>query len=406
MKAILFASFLITSLFAKTFPVNIREGKKIITKQLELENLESEKVFEGKYFKIVKALETDAVSFSDNQETIKRAATVYYHLNIARDYFKAIMPQNQELDKQMIIRIEKVRKWDSSIHSVKGEYQYNGSLSVPASSTLANIGEEICYGENNSDCKIVEPWENEIWFFAPKLIKESSTVEMATNYIDSPGYKKMLLGNLLYADFTQFMFSAFQKEMVDDLLIEQHLYSMAMSIGLTAVLPKVLKYSAKLFKTKRFLDSAMIPEIIYHEYSHIALSTFLSLGNSTAIGEGFSNYFAYKMSKVKKLGANSKKYYKGELPKKINSKVLYSIEQDAVQSLAWGSFTFSLLGKLDVALGEESEVILLKSLEYLNGHSNLRFDFTKAVLSAIDEVGKNKLALKIAALNVFQEKGL
>src|SRR5665647_2012988 len=41
-----------------------------------------------------------------------------------------------------------------------------------------------------------------------------------------------------------------------------------------------------------WLDTALVPEIIYHEYSHAALSDRLVLSHSTAVIEGMADFFA------------------------------------------------------------------------------------------------------------------
>src|SRR5690606_1307067 len=49
------------------------------------------------------------------------------------------------------------------------------------------------------------------------------------------------------------------------------------------------------------LDSALVPEIIYHEYSHVALSDHLVLSHSTAVIEGMADIFAGFIGNTSKL---------------------------------------------------------------------------------------------------------
>ncbi len=53
---------------------------------------------------------------------------------------------------------------------------------------------------------------------------------------------------------------------------------------------------------------ALVPEIIYHEYAHIALSDSLELTHSTAVIEGMADFFAGKIGGNHKLAMHIKKH--------------------------------------------------------------------------------------------------
>jgi len=55
-----------------------------------------------------------------------------------------------------------------------------------------------------------------------------------------------------------------------------------------------------------WLDTALIPEIIYHEYAHAALSDHLVLSHSTAIIEGMADFFAGQIAGSPKLAKHIK----------------------------------------------------------------------------------------------------
>lgn len=65
----------------------------------------------------------------------------------------------------------------------------------------------------------------------------------------------------------------------------------------------------RLFTRKWYwLDTALVPEVIYHEYAHAALSDYLVLSHSTAIIEGMADFFAGQIAHSPELAKNIKKY--------------------------------------------------------------------------------------------------
>jgi hypothetical protein len=155
-----------------------------------------------------------------------------------------------------------------------------------------------------------------------------------------------------------------------------------------------------------YLDSAMIPEISIHEFAHIALSPVFGLKRSTALNEGYANYFAYRISGLKKLGSRAGKYNLSDAPKSALNRAKYSIDQELLKQAAYGSFTLSLLYQLEHALGDEGETILTRTLSYLTPDSTLKNDFTEEVKQAIQDVGSTPRAQWFAAKAVFLERGL
>lgn len=78
--------------------------------------------------------------------------------------------------------------------------------------------------------------------------------------------------------------------------------SVAWSVGSFAMM-KIAIVSAKkldrLFMEKYYyLDTALIPEVIYHEYSHYVLQDYLVLSHSTGVVEGLADYFAGEIASM------------------------------------------------------------------------------------------------------------
>src|SRR5690606_35171007 len=84
-------SLLVSVVEAQTsFKVLLRQERshRIYYTHVELPNLESTDSFDGKYFKIVKGKNKEAIPFDEeDHDILLRAATVYYHLNMARDFW-------------------------------------------------------------------------------------------------------------------------------------------------------------------------------------------------------------------------------------------------------------------------------------------------------------------------------
>ena len=66
------------------------------------------------------------------------------------------------------------------------------------------------------------------------------------------------------------------------------------------------------------LDSAMVPEIIYHEFTHVAMSDYIPLTGSFAVSEGIANYFASVISGNTEIAGKLGEYGKNIEPLKID----------------------------------------------------------------------------------------
>lgn len=375
-------------------PVQVRVGKKLKIQDKTLTDLEIENSFDGKYFKIVEAMETEAINFDDDPQVVFRAATVYFHLMKARNYFKNLNTSVdfQNLDEKITIRIDQIYEYSPDNHYKKHE-QYNGASSIGKSGRLAS-----------------KEWGREIWFNKAKKIKRKSALYSAGSYIDSRQFKNALLGQMLIQDLVSFSNDWLVKgQYFTGLDAQSHLYSMALTIGLVELIPKGIGLFGKYVKQRYYLDTALIPEIIYHEYAHQALEPYLELRKVTAITEGYPNYFASKISGLNKLGAKAGKHSRGDRAKRMLNKLMYSMPLEYSKQAAFGSFFFGLLHSLEKKMGKQGFEVLLNALKYLDSRSSIKADFYDAVYKSIDDVAtssRNNRALKILVNSVMRERGL
>lgn len=83
-------------------------SNKTTFRKVHLEDLESAKSFDGKFFKIVKGKSNEAIHFDDSDnQLVTKAATVYHHLTLARKFWRDEIgaPGKQKIGK-LIIRLE------------------------------------------------------------------------------------------------------------------------------------------------------------------------------------------------------------------------------------------------------------------------------------------------------------
>ncbi len=376
-------------------PSIVRVKKKLKLRTCLLTELESQTHFDGKYFKIVKNVPGEdgveqVISLDEKDETmLVRASTTYCHLMKARDYYKTIFPEERSLDNKILVRVDMERQWSNVIHYKHDEAKsYNGSFTVPAADSMADEG--------------TESWGNEIWFLKAQKVKRKSSANQVASYLNQREFKNAMMGQLLYEDVyraaQQVAYGTYTWESA-----ELQLYGMLMSVAISELVPQTLAFITKFLKDKYYLDTALIPEIIMHEYGHIALAPILGLGRESAVVEGFPNYFVTKMTGLLKLGAKAKKHSKGDGAKKALSKRLYSFEEDYAKRALHGSFTYSLLYRVDQVLGEG---IVVNALKYLDQFSDIKNDLVHALFLSIDDLSDSPTADKIKLHTVLKEKGL
>lgn len=377
--------------FEKEFDANVREDGKLKSKKVILKDLISENSFDGEFFTIVKADSTAPIRFDEEQDLVFKAATAYYHLTLARNYYKTLSIEGAKLDDKHVIRIEQDKQYSDVIH-MKGEKysQANGALTID--------------GSNPEDAEEGYFWNREIWFFEKKPVKRPTAVKTVSKIVNNRQFKNALMGEMLLQDLLS-VTNTLMTNSMNSYRLEAHLMSMAYSIGIVELIPRIFTV-AGVFKETYYLDTVLIPEIIHHEYGHIALGHIFGYKTSSPLNEGFPNFFAYKISNQKKLGGNKAGIIKGSQAKNAKSQSTYSMREDFASEAAFGSFTFSLLYQLEQGLGDEALAILIESLKFIDQDSDLKVDFPRAVKRAIDRISKNPNAQKMNANLIFKKKGI
>jgi hypothetical protein len=404
MKTLLLVTLLVPTLsFAqvteRTFEAMTRtENNKPLVGDVVLTDLISNDSFDGEHFKIVKGKEDEAIKFDADAALTFRAATAYYHLTKARNYFieKVKSDYVAKLPK-LVIRIEHSNQFSELGHFTHDKYdpQFNNALTIPAGEGLASKG--------------VKPWGIEIWFRPSKRV---NIKELKVNGLANQEFQVLMAGfreQIHMQSMQRFLSNTVVALTQDgapnplstDNLIRTVGSSLIMELGYQFMDPITKMFSRKWY----WLDTAVVPEIIYHEYSHVALSDHLVLSHSTAIIEGMADYFAGQMANSPKLAMNIKKYntYNGKNAKRKQD---YKIQFE-MGEYANTDFVFGLLWEMGKIVGEDKgEAFMFELRKKLTTNSNIRNQLVEGILETCEEECTTPFVDKIRILKALNLKGI
>lgn len=371
-----------------------------VTEDVVLTDLVSEEAFDGEHFKIVKGKSNEAIKFTEDKHLTFRAATAYYHLMKARTYFtETVKSDYVKAIPKMTIRIEHTNQFSELGHFAHDnlEPQFNNALTIPAGRGLESRG--------------VKPWGMEIWF---RPSKKTHIRDLRVNNTQQQEFQ-VLLGQ--FRDQTRmqtlqrFLSSiavAYTNEnyqgpgpFSQEALIRTVGSTLIIEAGYLLMDPLTKALSRKWY----WLDTALIPEIIYHEYAHAALSDHLVLSHSTAIIEGMADFFAGQIANSPKLANRIKKYntYNGKNAKR---KQEYMIQFE-MQEYANTDFVFGMLWEMKKIVGKEQGTAFMYELrKKITTNSNIRRELVEGILSTCDEMCEMPFNDKMRILRALNLKGL
>ncbi len=362
-----------------------------------LTDLKNTEEVEGNFFKVVLGMDDKPIRFDDELYGLK-AAHAYYHASLARAfYLKNFQTNHVQSLPQVIIRLEHTNFYDDASHFIRDESKadYNNALSVPASDDRRSPKEPA--------------WGPEMWFRPAKTIKLDSAVYLTADVLTDPQVRNLFYESIAINSATQMardlssVYWDFGK--VD---YRTHLITMAVSIGVLEILPRVVKLVSKKIKRKINMDAVMFPEIIYHEYAHIAFSDRLPLFEFNAVVEGYANYFAGLMTNYHKLMYKGGKFSRGLSGKDARKFQQYSYDLEAPM-MAQSSFTFKLLMDLKMKLGENTfHKLLVQATTKKNLRDSIRVGLINALFDSVDDVipEDERTLTKFKIHNVMRELAL
>jgi hypothetical protein len=385
-----------------SFNVLVRQDKSnrtYITSK-KLENLKSDHSFEGDYFKIVEGKTNDPIDFKNlDEELILKAATVYYHLNEARRFWiNDIKSTTAEKLPQITVRLNIRNQFDEQGHFANDNRtpQFNNALSVPQGETPHWVPE----GRRDK-------WDKEIWFRPKKYI--------LTKDLGSPGPNPLTVGiRALKNPLLNYFQGQFNNQIVEYFFypayVSRPLYEEVIRYAGTYALMNVIlsgsKYADSLFLEKYYyLETALVPEIAFHEYAHIVLSENLEMSHSTPVNEGIADYFAAVQSKRRKVYAKVSGH-SNAAPKDTREKKKYSHWDEANRN-ATSDFTLSVLWDVRETLGDEvSDQVIYESRKFLKTESStISEGLLRALLRACEIKCKSPRRDKLKLYETFMWKG-
>lgn len=398
-------SFMACSAFADagpSFKVLLRQdgSYKTYYKKVEMPDLESNNSFDGKYFKIVKGKSKEAISFDEKDDLLLlKAANAYYHLNQSRDFWvNQIQSEKAQTLPKVTVRLDIFNQYDELGHFAHDNRnpQYNNALSVPEGETPAWVP-----GERQ------DKWGNEIWFRPKKVISTKELGPMGPNplTVGLMALEQPLL-SYIQNQFNQRLMQQFFYPAYVARPLHEDLIRYAGTFALMKVIMYGSKYADSLFIDKYYyLDTVMIPEIAYHEYSHLILSDHLEMSHSTPVNEGMADYFAAVQSKKRKIYGKVSGF-SNSAPKDTQEKRLYS-HWDESNRNATADFTLSVLWDVRETLGEEvGDKVVYQARKYLTtSTSTISHGLLKAILKACDDVCEFPKRDKLKLYSTFGRKG-
>lgn len=386
-----------SSLFGKEFPVVIRlPNFKIDIQKKVLVDLESSSSFDGKYFKIVEGTSDEPISFDAPSNLLLKAATTYYHLSFAREYFsqRVQSPKIQKL-KKMTIRIDITREFFalSRFANENKPLVYNTATTIPAGVGFPSRG--------------VAPWDMEIWF-RPKKAIHIDDLKLRTNLGQIDALFRVFREQVHMMSFQRFMAGVIGQTVnnqspsaIKTELFWQSSLRIAESSLLMELFYQFRDPLTKLTSRKYFwLETALIPEVIYHEFSHVAMSDSLVLTHDSPVVEGLADIFAVMISGNSKIATNIKKYntFSG---KKAKRKQDYQLQFET-SNYANSDFVLGLLWQVKDIIGEElAPRFMFRLSEKLRSSDNIRNQLVKGIRETCEEVCPSPTTQNIQILKSF-----
>ena len=418
-SSLLLGAILTSTAFAEEFcpttaQVLEREGTKgdkytLVSKQLEY--LYCTDSFEGKFFKIVDGTSDEAIRFNhEDKNLLLKAANVYHHLSVARNFWITDIKSDYVAKlPQIIIRLNITNAFSSTrqFKNAELEKNHNNAWSIPSGQTPDFAREQ-------------RKWGKEIWFSPMKKIESRKEV---ISKGDNPIHESLVLvkdpviayntSGLIYDAMNFVVTPAINQSAVLDQALQR--------LGAIAIMYALLetsKHMDKWFMEKFFyIDTAMVPEIIYHEYAHIAMSDTMKTVHSVPVIEGMADYFAARIA-TRRMMYDKLKGFSTNKAKDTKSKQFYhpylegswNATSDFTLSLLWlGKENFDKQNadrakKGQPALANYDEIVHTAHFE-MNENSDIMNGLNGALLKACETKCNGKRAGLNTLHETFQKKG-
>lgn len=386
--------FLLTNVIAKSsaYPIVVRTAdNKVAIEEMELEDLVSDQYLQGKHFTIMVGKSDSIVSLDAHPELLLKAATTYYHLTKARRFFVEELQSEYVVNMpNIIVRVDISNKYDRYGLFAHDHLcpQHNNALAVPPGKGMPHRG--------------VPAWNYQIWFRPGKKIKMD---EIDHQFEDFKDLKTNLKGkkNKIHKTNLENTASSIWENSGN---ASSALVKGVIGSGAIELIHQNLETVARVFSPKRFyMETALMPEVIYHEFCHIALSEYMPATHSKGVIEGYADYFAARINGHATIGKKIKKYsnFSG---KNANNDREYGIDLEK-PDYANFDFVLSLMWDIKKELGEKkADQIILKAAAFLNSSSDIKSDLTQALIKSCRAHFATSQADQLKLLHIFDQRGM
>lgn len=388
---------------------NGKVGHVFVTKKLE--NLKCNGTFEGTDFKVVLDNSDHAISFDADEDLLRRAATTYYYLTESKKYWvNEIKSDYVKKFPPITIRINISRKYSKVRHFHKNDVEFNNAWTVRPGQTPKGVPRDK-----------QKSWGHEVWFNPMKVIDVKDMITSIGNnpvttslkYIEGPivdmANTSMMYDVLDYLYYPEY----YQTASIETLLLS----NLITIVGVKGIV-KASEYLDYVFVEDEFyIDSALVPEVIMHEFAHIALSDKLLPRHSLAAIEGMADYFVASSTRQTQLYRRIDDIILAREKDALNTD-LYSPQLELSQA-ANRDFALSVIwsvrtsleklnserqkrGKPDIVNVDE---LVYNARKFLKGDSKISPGLTGALVKSCQELCRNRRAGVDAIRNAYQAKG-
>jgi hypothetical protein len=316
----------------KEFEVMVRdENLTIVSKKVVPSDLGyDEDTSDFKKFQIYRSNEGSPLVLNELEKTDQlKVATMAYHLNRAVNYFQSNL-EAEQFDKigKFNVRLEMARHFNTGKHFNSSDTEYNNAVTLKPS--------------NENKLNDVKPWGYEVWFRPAKDIKDKAPRGAllagmpAINIVDDVGNTA---SNIIISSINDYATNG----EISSSNYTHYGSQLALVLAMKTLLPTVLDFGNSLISYETKLDAGMIPEVIYHEITHVAMSDFIPVNGNYGISEGMANYFAAVILGKGVIASKLSSYGKNIMAIKPDKKQKYRSQLDYIASNAHRPFTFSFL---------------------------------------------------------------
>ena len=362
------------------FTVVTRNPKgKVEFKAVHIDGLLNPEFAETKDFKIVEQKSDQALRFSEvSAEDRMRAANLLYHLAQAKQFFIDHL-QSTEVAylEQIIVRINLFNRFDNIGHFANDnkDPQYNNAHTIPLPNPAYQIGIENA-----------PQWKREIWF---RPVKKILTRDLLADMAENPlapmerDLRKAIYPSLLQQGLASTLGTVFNSNApVGPVLATNSIRQGGTALAMEGVFQVMRVVNRAASPKFYFLDTPMVPEIIAHEFSHVALSDYLNPTIPTPVVEGMADYFAAAIGGNPQLAKKIKRYSKG-VGKDGRKPQTFRIAFDT-NGKATADFVLSVLWGIREVLGAETaDQLIWKSRIRLNTYQSTLRDGDASLVDAL-----------------------